>query len=184
MKMNKIVLTGLMFAMPFAGQASFGGNSNKSTEPAEAVVAMMGYVFLSPVIGLMKGCERRTLQQMQDRVLNQLTTEQALTFKKNYVSEKIDTKPYTTAIGPLVLITAGGIAIANPAGILLASVATGLNLTALLIAERGQTHNMNVYEKTLQALNAQRAVDKQEPVNGYKGLSDMQKIFCIGTGRR
>lgn len=175
MKMNKIALLSLMFAIPFTGKAS---------ESEEAAAQMMGYVFMAPVIGLIKGCERRTLQQMQDRVKSQLTAEQASTFEKNYVSEKIDTKPYTTATGPLALIAMGGIFMANPAGIVVTGVAIASNVAALLIAERGQMHNMDVYEKTLQALNTQRAVDKQESVNGYNGLSDMQKMFCIGNGRR
>jgi hypothetical protein len=173
--------------MPFAGIARSDtfSNTNYGSNGDDAVAMAIGSVLVAPFAGAMKGWERRTLNSMENAVTAQLTSdEQRQTFKAMYLNQKMDTKPYTTATGPLsVLAVAGGvIALSNPVGLVLVGVGVAGNFGALLVAERSQKFNRDRYEKALQAINLAKGVNKEVQINGDAGLSDFQKMFGIGGG--
>lgn len=184
---NKQILLGLMLLMPFAGMAkSTISYSSRSADgmKKDLLGNAIGMAVVAPISGLMLGCERRTLNTMQDTVEKQLNVTQKETFNEMYVQHKMDTKPYTTATGPLSLAFAAGIAVgvSNPVGFAVASVAAAGNIGVLLLAEKAQRYNRDRYERAVAAINLEKSLDKSKQINGDAGLSDLQKMFCIGRG--
>jgi hypothetical protein len=177
MKRNKIALLSLAILM-----ASFHANliqSKDENEGEKLLGKAIGLAIIAPLAGLHLGYQRRTFQLREENVNKQSTSMQQEIFKKIYLDQKIDTKFYTSATGPLSLLTCAGIATRHPVGFAMAALATTGNVIALLSADAGQEYNQKNYDKALVDINIARSRDKEMPITGDDGLSTLQKILCI-----
>ncbi len=176
MKINKISLLAFVCLMPFAQVVCLN-------EMSSAIMkSTVNSILVLPVYGAVKGFERRVLNKKIKIVQDQLTTEEQAIFNQNYDSTKIDTKPFTTATGPLAAVLALSIPLVavNPA---VGSFVGGSGLiasTALAVAaKQGQAHNDATFKKVVSSINMLRATKKQLPINENVGLSDFEKMFCV-----
>ena len=184
MKTNsKFVLMSLIALMSISSMASSNNRSFSTSISLDREVSAkaIGYALLAPVAGMMLGCQRRTLHDMENTVVAQLSSEQLKTFKNMYTEEKMDTKPYTTATGPLSVLMLAGAFSMNPLGLFVAGTAFLGNTACLFVAERSQQYNNNRYRQALNAVNLEKGLGKEGQITGDKGLSQMQKLFCLAT---
>lgn len=194
MKINKIMLIGLMMAMPFSHVVLSRdidiSHNKKSTTSDDIVVKAALYTLLSPIFALKLGCERRSVATMAQAVRDGITSEQRETWKRLYDDKKFDTKPWTTATGFIAAVGAvgalTGIVATAPAsgalgGFFLCSSCL-INLGILTHARTMQSANNSYYRFALEAVNRDRAAKGQDAVdNGESALSWLQRLYCINS---
>lgn len=170
MNVNKIVLLSFLCLMPFGIQSS----SNENLPGKVCLIALAG-----PAEAVLKGCQRRTLEKKEAAVIDKLTAEERSMFEENYISEKINTKPFTIAGGSLTPTMIFFLLTRSPLGVAVACTGVGLGVGALLLAAKGQAHNDVIFNSFMQSINTSRATKGQEIINSNAGLNNLEKMLFV-----
>lgn len=183
---KKVSLLALMVSISCGMVSNNDASEKKLVQDTKSMMytignGIIGASLIAPVLGVMKGCERRTLDSMEHAVSKQLDSAcQRATFNTMYCKHKMDTRLYTTATGPFTAMIILGVSTRKPAGFVVAGCAALSNYAALFLANHAQRFNKSRYEIAVNAVNLQRSLKDLPQINGDAELSYAQKMFCMG----